>query len=104
MRGVLRRQGLDAGRVADLVQETFLQVHRARHTYDSSYPVLPWVAAIARHVWLMQRRAAARRPQPTADVDDVRLAVRGEAEAYAETADLRAALSSLSAERRKPVL
>ncbi len=51
----------DRTRTADLTQETFLQVHRARHTYDAARPVLPWVLAIARHVHLMDRRRATRR-------------------------------------------
>lgn len=101
VRGVLRRQELDTERVADLAQETFLQIHRARHTYDPGYPVIPWVGAIARHVWLMQRRAAARRPQPTAHVDDVPLAVRAEAETHAGAVDLRAALGGLSPDREE---
>ncbi|MGA7414013.1 MAG: sigma-70 family RNA polymerase sigma factor [Bryobacteraceae bacterium] len=35
--------------VDDLVQETLLRVHRARHTYRAGEPLLPWVYAIARH-------------------------------------------------------
>ena len=34
----------------DLLQETWLQIHRARHTYRPGEPVLPWIYAIARHV------------------------------------------------------
>jgi len=34
----------------DLVQDTWLQIHRARHTYRPGEPVLPWIYAIARHV------------------------------------------------------
>ena len=45
----------------DLVQETFLQLHRARHTYNPAFPLLPWAMAIARHVWLMDRRTLSRR-------------------------------------------
>jgi RNA polymerase sigma-70 factor (ECF subfamily) len=104
VRGILRRQGPDRERLADLVQETFLQIHRARHTYDARYPVMPWVTAIARHVYLMHRRAAARRPQPTSQVEDLPLAVRADAESYAGAADLRAALGGLSPARRRPVL
>src|SRR6185312_14571001 len=33
----------------DLVQETLLRLHRARHTYRPPDPLLPWVFAIARH-------------------------------------------------------
>jgi len=51
----------DPDRVRDLVQETFLQIHRARRTWDPTRPVLPWASAIARHVFLMERRAWARR-------------------------------------------
>ncbi len=34
----------------DLLQEAWLKIHRARHTYRSGEPVLPWLYAIARHV------------------------------------------------------
>jgi RNA polymerase sigma-70 factor (ECF subfamily) len=34
----------------DLLQETWLRVHQARHTYRPGGPVLPWIYAIARHV------------------------------------------------------
>jgi RNA polymerase sigma-70 factor, ECF subfamily len=34
----------------DLLQETWLQIHRVRHTYRPGQPVLPWVYAIARRV------------------------------------------------------
>jgi RNA polymerase sigma-70 factor (ECF subfamily) len=45
----------------DLAQETFLQMHRSRRTYEPGRPVTPWVFAIARHVYLMHRRANGRR-------------------------------------------
>lgn len=34
----------------DLLQDTWLRIHRARHTYRPGEPVLPWIYAIARHV------------------------------------------------------
>ena len=34
----------------DLLQETRMRIHRVRHTYWPSEPVLPWVYAIERHV------------------------------------------------------
>jgi RNA polymerase sigma-70 factor (ECF subfamily) len=34
----------------DLLQETWLRIHSARHTYRAGEPVLPWIYAIARHV------------------------------------------------------
>ena len=105
VQGYLRRQARDLEGAGDLVQETFLQIHRARHTYDPAYPVMPWVIAIARHVWLMQRRAAARRPQPAGElVDEMTVGARGEAAAYAERSAVRDALAALSADRRKPLV
>lgn len=40
------------GEAEDLLQDCWLRVHRARHTYRSSEPVLPWIFAIARHTRL----------------------------------------------------
>jgi RNA polymerase sigma-70 factor (ECF subfamily) len=34
----------------DLLQETWVRIHRVRHTYRPGEPVLPWVYAIARRV------------------------------------------------------
>jgi RNA polymerase sigma-70 factor (ECF subfamily) len=33
----------------DLLQNTWLGIHKARHTYRTGAPVLPWVFAIAKH-------------------------------------------------------
>jgi RNA polymerase sigma-70 factor (ECF subfamily) len=105
---VLRRYLLshvrDAARTDDLVQNVFLQLHRARHTYDPAYPVTPWAIAIARHVWLMDRRTQSRRPWAPQDVADMELPVRGEAAAYAERTDVRRALGKVAASRRDAVI
>src|SRR5579864_5348365 len=42
---VAKRQQAD-----DLLQETWLRIHRVRHTYRPGEPVLPWIYAIARRV------------------------------------------------------
>src|ERR1700751_2344864 len=42
----------------DLLQETFLQMHRSRAAYNAAYAVRPWVFGLARNVFLMNRRAA----------------------------------------------
>jgi RNA polymerase sigma-70 factor (ECF subfamily) len=47
----IRRQGVPADRVDDVVQDVLLTIHRARATYDPMRPFLPWLRAIA------QRRA-----------------------------------------------
>jgi RNA polymerase sigma-70 factor (ECF subfamily) len=104
IRGFLRRRTPDADRASDLVQETFLQMHRARHTFDPSYPALPWVMAIARHVWLMHERTQRRRPRATEAIETLPITVRADAEAYADRADVRSALTALSGDRRRAVV
>ncbi len=35
--------------IDDIIQETLISVHRARHTYDGTRPLLPWLHAIVRY-------------------------------------------------------
>jgi RNA polymerase sigma-70 factor (ECF subfamily) len=44
----------------DLLQETWLRIHKVRHTYRPSEPALPWFYAIARHVRVDHYRKAIR--------------------------------------------
>src|SRR5262245_39686700 len=104
IRGFLRRRLPDAEAVSDLEQEAFLQLHRARHTFDPDYPALPWVMAITRHVWLMHERTRRRRPQATVDVETLEPGVRADADAYPDRADVRAGLGALPVERRRPLI
>ena len=94
----------DAAKADDLLQETFLQLHRARHTYDSGFPVMPWAMAIARHVWLMDRRTLSRRPWAPVDVTGIEVPVRGEAAAYADRRDVRRAIGRIAPARRSAVI
>lgn len=55
----------DAATVDDLLQTTFLQLHRARQTYTPPRPVKPWMYAITRHVALMHLRTRRRRKEFT---------------------------------------
>ena len=43
------RPGTSRGDAEDLLQDCWMRIHRARHTYSSSEPLLPWIYAIARH-------------------------------------------------------
>src|SRR5271168_318478 len=44
----------------DLLQETWLRIHRVRRTYRPGEPVLPWFYAIARRVRIDHYRKASR--------------------------------------------
>ncbi len=46
----LRRRIADHSELEDLYQETILAVYQARHTYDGSRPLEPWLFAIARNI------------------------------------------------------
>jgi RNA polymerase sigma-70 factor, ECF subfamily len=45
----------------DVLQDCWMRIHRARHTYRSSEPVLPWLYGIARHTKLDEYRRRRRR-------------------------------------------
>ena len=104
LRRYLLAHARDGAKADDLVQDVFLQLHRARHTYDPAYPVTPWAMAIARHVWLMDRRTRSRRPWAPEDVTAMEVPVRGEAAAYAEQTDVRRALGKVAASRRNALI
>ena len=59
--GFLRRWITEPHDVDDAYQETFVALHRARHTYDPALPIEPWLYAIARNVAVdLARRRRAR--------------------------------------------
>ena len=104
VRGWLTGATRDRTRAADLAQETFLQLHRARHTYDPGLPVMPWVMAIARHVYLMDCRTRSRRPRYVAEDEAPERAAGPDVERHAAGAPVRAALRQVGAERRRALL
>jgi RNA polymerase sigma-70 factor (ECF subfamily) len=80
--GYLVRQTRDASRAEDIVQQTFLQMHRARGTFLPGAEVLPWSFAIARRLMIDGFRRGRRevledgeprddRPAPDAAADDL---------------------------------
>ena len=46
----LRRRIADPSEAEDVLQETLLALYEARHTYEPSRPLEPWLFAIARNV------------------------------------------------------
>ncbi len=51
----------DRADAEDLLQDCWIRIHRARHTYRPHEPVLPWIFAIARHTRLDAYRRRRRR-------------------------------------------
>lgn len=60
----------DVNSADDLVQDTWLRLHRALHTYRRGAPALPWIYAIARHTRLdsLRKRARVRSKEVPMDV------------------------------------
>ncbi len=106
LRGYLRALTRDAVRAEDLLQDTFLQLHRARRTYLAGRPVKPWVFAIARNVFLMERRSAARRGrrEVLADGDLPEVGVPAEMEGLADRDRVARALAEVPRDRREAVV
>src|SRR5690606_532220 len=69
---VVRRCGVDADAVPDVVQDVFLVVRRRLPDYDGRAPMQAWIAGICRGVALNHRRGVQRRAR--------RLRVVGEAQ------------------------
>ena len=59
---LMRRDVRSAADVQDLVQQTFFQLHRARHDFKPEYALRPWLMTIARNVLRDHFRYTARRP------------------------------------------
>lgn len=77
----------------DLLQDTFLQIHRARKTYTPRRPVRPWIYAITRHVALMHLRSGRRRKEMLANDELPEVPVPPEMESLADRATLHKMLS-----------
>jgi RNA polymerase sigma-70 factor (ECF subfamily) len=79
----------------DLLQETWLRIHRVRHTYRPGEPVLPWFYAIARRVRVDHYRKAIRtrtREQKLEETSIAAATVRGESAQVGRLEDLLAPL------------
>jgi RNA polymerase sigma factor (sigma-70 family) len=69
---IARSRVFDQAAVDDVVQNTLLSIHRARHTYRPERPFGPWLRAIARNASIDYYRQSKRRRdrEVTGDVID----------------------------------
>jgi RNA polymerase sigma-70 factor, ECF subfamily len=84
----------------DLLQETWLRIHRARHTYRQGEPILPWFYAIARRVRVDHYRRTSRawaHEEPWHDAAEVAIS----AEAPTRADELEELLAPLSRGQRE---
>ncbi len=89
----------------DLLQETFLQMHRSRASYDPARPVGAWAFAVARNVFLMHRRASARFAAVHESPGTLpEIAVPGDMEHWATRDRVQRALDHLDPTQAEPLL
>ena len=89
----------------DLLQETFLQLHRSRAAYNPKYAVRPWVFGLARNVFLMNRRAARQRAKVYESRDDLPdYPVLPEADRLGSRDEIRRCISSLLPDQAEALL
>jgi RNA polymerase sigma factor (sigma-70 family) len=70
----------------DLVQQTFLQVHRARHDFNHTLRLRPWIFTIALNIRRESFRSWKRRPTTPFDETAGNVPVRGNPEDHTDAA------------------
>ncbi len=100
----VRRRVGDVSWVDDVVQETLIALHRARHTYDATRPFAPWMYAIAQNRLVdslrVQRRRLLRELRPDAAPEPGRRPLQ---ERDALMADVRRAVAGLPDNQRRVI-
>lgn len=105
VRAFVRRRVGDIGWADDVVQESLVALHRARHTYDPSRPFAPWLYAIAQNRLVDALRAQRRRllREVHAEAAWPELGRRPEQERHALNQDLRRAVADLPDNQRRVI-
>jgi RNA polymerase sigma-70 factor, ECF subfamily len=88
----------------DLLQECWLRIHKARHTYRPGEPLLPWIYAIANHTRVDQYRKARRIAQVELPVEDTGRLETAQAPSKTPAPELWELLKTLPAPQRETVL
>lgn len=97
VRRVLRSQLVSHNDTEDLLQQTFLQVHRARRDFDPTKALRPWLFTIAMNLKRQLARGRRRRPESFLDAEGHELEGSQDAIARADARqDLAPALARLA--------
>jgi RNA polymerase sigma-70 factor (ECF subfamily) len=103
-RAFVRKRAGDTSWCDDVVQESLLAVHRARHTYDPARPFAPWLYAIVQNRFIdalrVQRRRVLRELQADAALE---FGNRAPQERDALLRDVRRAVSGLPDNQRRVI-
>lgn len=94
----------DRRHVDDLFQETWMRIHKARHTYRRGEPVLPWIFAIARYTSLDAYRKTRRVEIREQQVDSLPEPPRFQPETERTGPDIHAMLAALPEGQREVIV
>ncbi len=84
----------------DLLQETWLRIHKVRHTYRPGEPALPWFYAIARHIRVDHYRKSIRTAVGEREWEEMS---KGVSSAPPQAGELEALLAPLSESQREVI-
>jgi RNA polymerase sigma-70 factor (ECF subfamily) len=98
--GFIRAKVRDEARASDLLQETFLEIHRSRHTYLPGNSVVGWAFGIAQNVVLRHRHIERRRDRHEVFTDGLELEAQSADAAGLDLHPLQDALEHLSPDSR----
>lgn len=87
----------DPQNARELLQETFLKLHRARQKYSPQYPFLPWLFTIARNVFFDFSRLSETKVYKKSEAQDVEV-LDGDI-----TPEFSVALKGLSGPQKKAI-
>jgi RNA polymerase sigma-70 factor, ECF subfamily len=87
----------------DLLQETWLRIHRVRHTYRPGEPVLPWFYAIARRVRVDHYRKAMRTRAHEQRLEEISSAAATASHKSGQAGDLGDLLAPLPESQREVI-
>jgi RNA polymerase sigma-70 factor (ECF subfamily) len=89
----------------DLLQECWIRIHKSRHTYRPSEPLLPWIYAIARYTRLDGYRKRRRREsRETLVATPPEVAAQDAAPVSSDTTDFTLLLDQLPEGQREVIL
>jgi RNA polymerase sigma-70 factor (ECF subfamily) len=104
--GFFAAQIRDRDRARDLLQDCWLRIHKARHTFRPGEPLLPWVYAIARRVQVDHYRKVQRiaRHEVQEEIKDIPAPVPAERSGGSGSRGVTELLERLPPQQRETIL
>ena len=96
------RRGLDRAEAEDLVQQTFLNLHRARFDFREDARLRPWLYTIAFNLLRQRVRRSSRRPVTSLEFEPA--ATRGDPERARHREEIRRGLDQLPHGQRDAIV